>query len=172
MQDEVEWLIALSDHVWVALVDVADGVQAADLRTSVIFAAQVTYAFMVSRTLTQVRQLPWALVVGDVEQNLQALQSDPEPIKFVSKRIWRLLRLHYNRDQLRQRLLLLQDCPWTTAVVEQLHASASTIRKFHPEYSQEVVLTRAMAHAIRRILPGMSKLEFRTLQENRTLNKL
>eukprot|EP00974_Lingulodinium_polyedra_P080966 7843964-Lingulodinium_polyedra.AAC.1 len=92
------------------------------------------------RTLADARRLPWSLGAGDREANLVVLQAGPKPEEPVAAKIWHLLRLGYNRLQLNLGIDLLMDCPWGTASVERQHASATLLRKYHPEYGQETFM--------------------------------
>ena len=48
---------------------------------------------------------------------------------------------------------LLMDSSWSTATVEQAHASCSLVRRHHPDYHLEHLVVRAGIHAARRLLP-------------------
>jgi len=75
------------------------------------------------------KALPWRLAAGNSSENLEKLRSlDAEPWELVTKKVWQLLKAGYNVHQLETGLSLLNDCPWTSNVTEQLHASAGTIK--------------------------------------------
>eukprot|EP00974_Lingulodinium_polyedra_P075124 7279293-Lingulodinium_polyedra.AAC.1 len=46
------------------------------------------------------------------------------------------------------------DCPWGASSAEQLHASATSSRKFHPEYGTETLMVRAFLRSLRLLMPG------------------
>eukprot|EP00974_Lingulodinium_polyedra_P078251 7577169-Lingulodinium_polyedra.AAC.1 len=71
----------------------------------------------------------------------------------MSLKIYRLLHLGYSQAKLRQALNLLADCPWSTLTVEQQHATASKIRKVHPQYGAETLRLRALLCTARHLLP-------------------
>ena len=62
---------------------------------------------------------------------------------------------------------LLADCPWTTAVVEQMHGSAAVVsRHNHPEYTLATMLSRSMALVVSKVLPSSTKLEKEMFKAN------
>ena len=117
---------------WIALGE-ACGMAPALLRSEVISAAQASMAFFSVRALAEARKLSWCLGAGDKDKNLDNLAAGPMPAEPVSAKIWHLVRLGFNRTQLKQALDLLMDCPGGMASAEQQHASATTVKKLHPE---------------------------------------
>eukprot|EP00972_Heterocapsa_arctica_P096300 14207510-Heterocapsa_arctica.AAC.1 len=59
----------------------------------------------------------------------------------------------FNRQQLLVGLQLLLDCPWGTVAVEQAHASAAVVKRYHHEYGLETLLPRSFVHGMRKLLP-------------------
>ena len=100
---------------------------------------------------------------GDVDENLTA--AGPEPDQPTASNIWRLVRFGYNRAQLKKGLSLLLDAPWGTSGAEQQHASATLLKKFHPEVGQDSVMEHAFLHTLRpqanhrREAPGQAETE-------------
>jgi hypothetical protein len=95
------------------------------------------------------RSLAWGLLQGDMTQKLEELKNSPEAQEPTLQKIWKLLHMGFNRNQLALGLELLGDCSWSTTSVEQQHGSASTIMKLHGEYSRETMMSRSIVHAMR-----------------------
>ena len=51
------------------------------------------------------------------------------------------------------------DAPWSTSSAEQVHASATIFRKYHPEYGTETLMVRAFLHPLRLLMPGPTQEE-------------
>eukprot|EP00974_Lingulodinium_polyedra_P055067 5296152-Lingulodinium_polyedra.AAC.1 len=147
MLEELEFLASIKPAVWQALGQ-ACGCAPAILQSEVVIAGHISFAFMEKRSFSQAAKLPWALGMGDIEENLQELKNGPEPQDVTSSKIWHLLQVGYNMQQLKQGVELLMDCPWGTSSAEQLHASATIFRKFHPEYGTETLMVRAFLHSL------------------------
>ena len=117
-------------------------------------------AFMQFRVFDSAEALPWTLCRGDVISNLRDLHAGPRPACCeVSGKAWDLLDVGYPIHTVGRMVELLAEVPWTTAVTEQLHASAAVISRFHPEYSLCTLLARAMSLATARLLPTASKVD-------------
>ena len=153
MAQEVGFLTSLKQPVWEAIGNVC-GMTPGELRSRVLSAAHVANGFLYTKCLTPAKQLPWSLGVGDVDENLSRLAGGPLPAQPTAQKIWQLLRIGYNNAQLKIGLALLLDAPWGTASVEQQHASATVVKKFHPEISQESLMERAFLHTFRLLLPS------------------
>ena len=152
VQDEVQWLADVGGSVWTALAG-ASGEAASVLRSDTIASGHVALAFLHSRYIRAAQQLPWSLACGDPAANLDKLKDMPQPKEPTASKIWTLLQLGFNRQQLLVGFQLLLDAPWGTVAVEQQHASAATLRRFHGEYGLETLLPRSLVHGMRKLLP-------------------
>ena len=54
---------------------------------------------------------------------------------------------------------MLGDIPWTTAIIEQLHAHAAITARFHPEYGLAMLLAKTLVSVLCKILPSLSSEE-------------
>ena len=135
-----------------------------------MIAAHLSIAFFQFRCLDEAQKLPWSLCAGDALANLRAFSAQPRPnAPLVATKIWDMMQDKWNMKILMQMIDLLGDCPWTTAVVEQLHASAATIARFHPEYVILQLLARSLCLLGAKMVGKRSKLE---LEWSRSINKL
>jgi len=158
VQEEMQWLADVGGSVWTALAG-ASGEAASVVRSDTVASGHVSLAFLHSRYLLAAQQLPWSLASGDPAANLEKLKNMPQPTEPTAAKIWTLLQLGYNRQQLLTGLQLLLDCPWGTVAVEQQHASAAIIKRFHQEYGLETLLPRSLVHGMRKLLPKPSAAE-------------
>lgn len=162
---EQAFLSGISSPVWAAIGEVCD-MSPRQLCNEVLSAAHTASGFLRTRCFNLASQLPWKLGVGDIGQNLAELAAGPEPLQPTANKIWKLLALGYNTSQLHRALLLLMDTPWGTASVEQQHASASLMRRFHPEIGQESLMARSFVHSFRHLMPS-TDMEQRRVEAQR-----
>lgn len=171
MAQEIEFLAGIKASVWKWLGETCD-LDAAKLRSDVLAAAHVQVGFIMTKALGEAKGLPWSLGCGNVDQNLDELLAGGPPTDPTAAKIKRLLELGYNRAQIKQGLALLLDCPWGTQSVEQGHASATLVKKAHPDFSRDSLMLRSFFHSFRRLLPGPSQEERRTDAHCRNVDKL
>ena len=131
--EETKWLASLDDAVWQRLAGVIsnayDGLR---LRSECVDAALVCGAFITRSVLYQLEKCPWSLVMGDIDENLDALQEQARaPRELVAKKIQTLLRMDFSRDVIKEGLMLLRDVRWSIASCEQGHGSASATSRQH-----------------------------------------
>lgn len=153
--EEIGWLADLGDGTWSSLAGIS-GEAASVLKSDTVAAGHIAWAFVHSRYVTMAGQLPWSLACGDPAANLEALKEQPQPQEATAAKIWTLLRLGYNRQQLLAGLQLLLDAPWGTVAVEQQHASAAVIKRFHHEVGMETLLPKSLVHSMQKLLPKAS----------------
>ena len=154
VKDEVLYLANLEESVW-ALAGQACHLAGRELRSKVLYGAHTAIGFMTQQLFAPARQYPWCLG-GDVPSNLEALAAGPEPPEAVSSKIWRLMHMGYNKQQLVAGVNLLMQCSWSTSTAEQLRASAALARRHHPDYQPESLVVRSFVHSLRGLLPGIS----------------
>ena len=155
--EERTLLGALADTVWASVASVC-GWSSQQLRGRVLRAGHVAIAFITARTLWEAEKMPWSIATGDVGRNLDHLEASTRPTEPTAAKVWDLVHMGYNRVQLKQALALVLDCPWGTASAEQQHASATVVRKYHPEAGQETLLVRSLMHTMRHVLPGHTQM--------------
>lgn len=107
----------------------------------------------------EARGLPWSLAVDDVDTKLDCLLDGEMPGEPASAMISTLLNRGWSRQDIKQGLVLLLECPWSTRCAEQLHASLSLMKRYHPDGGQESLMVRAGIHSIRLLLPELSMLQ-------------
>ena len=90
-------------------------------------AAHASAGFAADRIFSVVHQYPWKLAIGDIRAYLEELkgQTDALPESTTSK-IWSLLQMGYNREQLCSAVALIKDISWSSTSVEQQHGSSAT----------------------------------------------
>jgi hypothetical protein len=169
--DEVSYLANMKDVVWDTLAETCS-MSGGELRSEVLGASHISIGFLQSKVLQEAKAFPWCLGYGDQPSKLSALKAGPQPEEPVTAKIWQLLQLGFNEHQLKRGLELLMDCPWGTATVERQHASATLVKKHHPEYGTESLVSRAFFHTLRLCLPGQSPEEKRLAAQQRKLDKL
>jgi hypothetical protein len=148
MVEEMGWVENVESFTWCRLA-AASGYRGEvwELRDSVVRSSHVAASFIDGKVLGQLREYPWRLAVGDVAENLARLAATEEPIRdSCTHKVRLLLRMGYNRDRLVAAVSLFREIPWSSVHVEQAHASAAVLHKYHPEYSVAMLATRATLH--------------------------
>ena len=129
LEEELEFLKNLPLELWNLLGQFVNQA-GSSLRGDVLQASHVALAYLDSKVLHVARRFPWCMCSGDLMENLEWLaQQSDEPDEATAKKMYRLLHMGYNRAQLVAGLKLMQQCPWSTALVEQLHGSTAAIHK-------------------------------------------
>ena len=160
LAEDLHVLVMTPDHMWATVASIA-GTTTEELRSACIAGGHITYGFVQRRVLGPAHELPWTLVRGDIEANLAELRSEPQPQEPVSKNIWKLLRMGYSTKKLVHAMKLLADCPWTTVPAEQQHASISSLKRHHPDYSWGMLACRSLLLQNNRLLHSASEREKR-----------
>lgn len=171
MAQEIEFLAGINQCVWAWLGEACD-LPAVTLRSDVLAAGQVSIGFITTKALGEARKLPWSLGCGDVDRNLDGLLAGATPAEPIAAKIKRLLELGYSRSQIKQALALLMDCPWGTQSVEQGHASATLLKRAHPDFGKETLVLRAFFHSFRRLLPSSSTEGRKATRPQRDVERL
>ena len=122
-------------------------------------AAHVSYHFLWRRVLHPAQGLPWSLCRGDIEDNLEELSKMECPEEPVSKQLWMLMSMKHSMPQLVSVIRLIGEIGWTSLPAEQQHGSLAAIKRWHPDYGLESLLSRGLRLQIARLLPSASKDE-------------
>ena len=151
--EECLWLETLEPSVWNRLASVVGASQQPkDLAHCVLHAAHVQVAYIKKSIFGQLESYPWCLAIGDVAANLDRLAETTGPIAdSTTHKVRALLQVGFNRERLVAGIGLLQEVPWSTVPVEQAHASAACLHKYHPGYSQKMLSSRATLHQCRHL---------------------
>eukprot|EP00971_Amphidinium_carterae_P346236 6487582-Amphidinium_carterae.3 len=126
----------------------------------VMNSAIVQVAFTEYRVFVKARTLPWSLCSGDPVTNLEALISLPraevDAAHPIVRNIRSLLAIGFPKTSLGDAVKLLAECSWSSYLTEKFHASAATVRKFHPDLSPDSLMARSLLHQVRQMLPSVS----------------
>ena len=117
------------------------------------------------RVLRRIGALSWCFVEGDISQNLDDLmgQENAPGTDDTSDKIYTLLRLKLiSKERVVDALELLKEVPWSTAGVEQGHASAAILCRLHPMAGLDSVAQRSLCHTA---LPLVRSMEQETLRK-------
>ena len=154
--EETQWLAGVRGATWERLASVIFGTyDGRRLRSECIDAALTCGGFITRSVLRQLEKCPWSLVVGDIDENLDALQEQAHvPRELIAQKVQALLRMDFSREVIKEGLLLLRDVHWSTASCEQGHGSAAVIAKVHRGYGVAMLTQRALIHMARNLLPS------------------
>ena len=64
--------------------------------------------------LRVLQALPWSLAIGDIDENLAALLEEEDVHDLTAHKILQLLRLGWNRQQIKDAIMLFRDVHWST----------------------------------------------------------
>ena len=147
--DEMEWIAGLSAYTWERLASGIEDCTPGFLRSSCLTVASSILCFMKHRVFNVAEELPWSLVRGDRNAKLDALKAGPQPTALVPLKIYRLLKMGYNRFALSLGIDRLGDHPWSTTTHEQGHGSSAVVHRAHPQYATTLLTACAMVHCCR-----------------------
>ena len=154
----MKWAINVSDDTYALLGQLCKRPGSA-IKDACINAAQISFHFFYRRVLVRAGELPWRLVRGDIAHNLEDLAAGVCPEEPVSKNLWLLMHRPFPKAQLIKTVELLGEVPWTSLPAEQQHSSLAMLRKWHPEYAVNTLISRALLLQAFKLLPTQSKAE-------------
>ena len=169
--EAMDKLAKLPEHVW-KVFEQATGKAALFLKSSAIHSAHVSLAFVSMRVFDGARQLPWSLARGNVDDNPSELQGGECPEEAVSAKVWHLLHMGWNVEDIKAGLRTLLECGWATDCVERQHSSLTVMKRFHPDAGQETLVVRAGTHSLRLLLPLTSAEDEKESRLRARLEKL
>lgn len=155
-EEDCRWLTSRPDAFWAFLAaSLPEAVPASTLRGPVTIVAWSSLAYMQRKCLYEVKQWPWKLLLGPLEETLEELaQVDEEDLQDMTSRKIRQLKLAgWPRQSLEEALLLLKEIRWSSTVVEQGHASAAITRRQHKQYGLASLQTRSFFHMVLALWP-------------------
>ena len=161
LDDEVAFLGSIDIEVWDLLATICGPEMTGhQLRSDASAAAHIAYAFFWFRSLRRMEELPFSLTFGNIKQNLDTLVMQDEPEEPVAAKIWRLCndRL-FTRARIVAAIRLIREIPFSTRVVEQVHAYAAAACKFHARYGLEAVRCRGFVSLLNLLQPRPSSQE-------------
>eukprot|EP00971_Amphidinium_carterae_P021322 420922-Amphidinium_carterae.1 len=124
-----------------------------EYRHMVLKGAMASLAYLQHRVFDITNSYPWSLVRGDTEANLNALVAEEnEPEDQVACQLWLCARAGVPLKKLNDVILLLGQASFSSFLVEKLHASAATVRKFHHDLGPGSLALRAFFHSFRQLL--------------------
>lgn len=153
LRSSMQSMTEADGFMWAQFASVC-GMLPPELRSACVRAGHKVIAFFRDRALSAAEGLPWSLCRGDISANLDALQVGPRPPEKVAAQLQDLLRNGYAKRELVRLVQLIGETPWTTAVVEQLHANAALLSRHHPDYALPTLLSRSMICMTNKLLPG------------------
>ena len=173
LDDELMHISTLPSFVWRTLSQLCPGTSCIQLRDRCIAASHVSAAYIMQKSLATALSLPWSLCAGNIADNLEQLKrTDLDTEDQVSSKLQVLARSGYNMDRLADAVALLGQCSFSSYQTEQLHASASVVRKHHPDAGLAHVLTRSFLHSFRSLLPKTTVSDKRAVQLRFRLRRL
>ncbi|CAE8616190.1 unnamed protein product, partial [Polarella glacialis] len=149
IHEELHFVNNISDGVWQVLAGAVD--YPGPLRTDAINAATVSAGF-IQKGLSQAREPPRLLCVGDLDANPDQLISGSVPQEETTWKIYELARLGFNRALLKDGLKLMGQAGWSSTTTEQAHVTASGVMKQHHEYGQQTMRARSALLQTRPVL--------------------
>lgn len=139
---EVEALNLVRDDVWATLADHME-CDPGDFRDRAVRAGHAQASYLLWR-LSDARDLPWRLCMGDRKANLRALAAGPRPADLgCSAKIWDLARLDCPEEILLEGLDLLANLSFSSKRVEEGHVQASRLSQMHRRLGVAAMVVRA-----------------------------
>lgn len=145
MNDKVNWAVGISTSVWAVLADICNAT-IDDLRSECISVTLASLGFIEMR-LREARRLPWGLVGPNMGETLQNLKRGEKPTERTAAKIWQLLHMDIFDGVCESGVKLLGEAPWSSAMVEEGHASATMMLRHHQYDDQALRLRSTMMQA-------------------------
>ena len=151
LSQNMDLLQDLPMEVWVAVAVLCGKASGPILRSQALSAAHTSLGFIHHRIWAAVHAYPWKLAAGDRTKNLLDLAAMEEPPaqESVTRKVWYLVREGFPQEQLVEALGLLLHLGWSSATVEQQHASATQIKNRHKMFTMNSIMARALIHTSR-----------------------
>ena len=148
---EQRYLEELPSHCWQRLTSVAGLTSSVRLRDMVIRASHIARGYLELKLFSTMSDLPWCLCRGDKEQNLRELMTlDQPPLEDISAKIWALLKVGKDVQELIDALCLFETASWTSYFTEKHHASTATVHRYNPDLGDDVLAARSYMHVLAR----------------------
>lgn len=153
MLDELVWVEGIEASIWATLATVVgDSEEPMALQNTTANCCHIAAAFVQHKVFNAVEGYPWKLAVGDVDQNLDTLASSTEEFADAcTHKVRLLLQKGFPKEQLKRGIALFLEIPWSSVPVEQAHASAAVLHRYHPDYGVNMLTARATLHQCRHL---------------------
>ena len=157
-EEEILFLDGLKTETWHMLGE-ACGWTGGEIRSHSLNVAHVSSSFMNFRMFRPMRLPPYTFGYGDVKAKVDAALDGDEPDEMVSSQMWNLRRLSYPREQIYEGARIIGECKGASDVAEDQHAAATCSAKYHPEITEDGLMTRSLIKAEKPLRPEPSQLE-------------
>jgi len=162
---ELQHIDLISDDVFEHLSSITNA-RPIVLRSAVARAARTSVAFINYKIFAFARKPPFCFCVGEVKQNLIDMANGPQPIESISAQAWRLLRTGYPIEPLVELWDEIKNVPWSSNGVEQMHAGAAQVHKYHPEFEMESIACRSFMYLARPLfMPSEAAIVMERMQQ-------
>lgn len=149
IQDELNYTMCMvSPYAWQQLAEVISSESCpVVLRSEAAIASLTAAGFVEHRFISIAKELPWSLVTqGDnLNANLDSLLQMTSVTEETSLKILKLLKAK-PRSELITALELMKEIRWGSLTVEQGHASAAVVSRYHQTLGRDSLLLRSFFH--------------------------
>ena len=146
MEGYLQDIASTEQFVWCRMASLI-GVSAHDLRHQAILASAATVGYIHRDVFGDIRTEPFSLTQGDIAARVAELsrrdEDSPSP---VVRQLQLLLRAGEPERHIVDALDMLSDSPCTSTLVEEGHASAAVLKRYHEDYSEAALRARALLH--------------------------
>lgn len=149
---EMAALHNLSDRFFELVSSVTDCTPV-ELRSKVVCTATSSASFIDFKIFAETRRYPFCLCKGDMSLNLATLAAGVRPThESVADQMWQLLQFDYPASALIEVLQSISDLPWSSMAVEQAHAGAAVVMRYHPDLHEDSMMCRSMLYQMRALV--------------------
>ena len=125
------------------------GTPARRLRSRCLLAAHDQSSYFLWRS-TPAQELPWSLLIGDVDENLRELVSSSMPSDAgCAAKIWQLLKLNTPVELIKEGLQLLGSLSWSAKRTEEGHVTGSRSVRHHNRGCEASLIVRSQLGQLR-----------------------
>ena len=151
LRERWEYVQDLPGEVWEVVAKVFGGA-GPELRSKALSCAHISLGFIHERVWSSLDGYPWKLVTtSDTMAQLQEIKKKAAPPSDESLvcKVWLLAYGDFPLEEVAEGLELLRHISWSSATVEQQHASAAQVHRRHHMYGMNALTSRALVHTAR-----------------------
>eukprot|EP00971_Amphidinium_carterae_P109530 2168858-Amphidinium_carterae.1 len=124
-------------------------------RHKTLKAVHMAVAYCDWRVFEPLHAYPFRLCLGSIRENVKELHAmDEPPTERNALNLWFLLHQGLGEEVVARILQLLSHVSFSSYFTEKQHASAATLRRYHPGLSARVLVHRSYLHSFRQLLPA------------------
>jgi hypothetical protein len=159
LADHITGIALLPDLVWQRLASLVGTGSGVEIKHETLYAASTTHGYVERDVFSTVRSGILGMTQGDLAHNVDMLvRGDLPATDPPMRQLKALLAAGELREHITDALLLLRSAPCTSTLVEEGHASAAVLKKFHSDVGEPYLQARSLLHSMRAMISSSKYL--------------